>query len=329
MKTSYSQLKLWARRALLGNYSLAIGAELAMYGITMGVMMGLELFLMIGAVVVVIAGESAMTAYTVVMFVLIYGTIFGVEMMLTPGVLRMYMNLCTGQKAKVGDIFFAFKNHRGKFALITLAVAVIMIVIMAPMIVLLAAVGMTGDAGGFLVAFSVIYWIVLGVATVYVQLTFGMFYFIIIEDPDKGILQALSESRQMMRGNRCRYFGLGLSFLGILALAYMSLGIGMLWIVPYLICTNVFFYLDLKPVVEVYQPQWEMAGMQGETFVEAGYTEMPSQVPAEPGYTAMPSQVPAEPGYTEMPEQAPVEPEQPQSSAQPDDIYESYESQNW
>jgi len=318
MKTSYSQLKMQARRALLGNYSLAIGAELAMYGITMGVMMGLELFLMIGAVVVVIAGESAMTAYTVVMFVLIYGTIFGVEMMLTPGVLRMYMNLCTGQKAKVGDIFFAFKNHRGKFVLITLAVGVIMIVIMAPMIVLLVAVGMTGDAGGFLVAFSAIYWILLGVATVYVQLTFGMFYFIIIEDPDKGILQALSESRQMMRGNRCRYFGLGLSFLGILALAYMSFGIGMLWIVPYLICTNVFFYLDLKPVVEVYQPQWEMAGMQGETFVEAEFTEVPGQAPVEPG-------------YVEMPGQAPAEPEQPhpQSSAQPDDMYESYESQNW
>ena len=119
----------------------------------------------------------------------------------------------------------------------------------------------------------------------------------------------------MMRGNRCRYFGLGLSFLGILALAYMSLGIGMLWIVPYLICTNVFFYLDLKPVVEVYQPQWEMAGMQGETFVEAELTEVPGQAPAEPGYVEMPGQAPADPAQP-----------QSQSSAQPDDMYESYES---
>ena len=55
-----------------------------------------------------------------------------------------------------------------------------------------------------------------------------------------------------MRGNKGRYFYMGLSFLGILLLTYGTLGIGMLWTIPYMMCTTVYFYLDIKekPVLE-------------------------------------------------------------------------------
>ena len=48
-----------------------------------------------------------------------------------------------------------------------------------------------------------------------------------------------------MKGNRIRYFYLLISFFGISLLGVVSLGIGFLWIVPYMSMTEVEFYRDL------------------------------------------------------------------------------------
>jgi uncharacterized membrane protein len=59
------------------------------------------------------------------------------------------------------------------------------------------------------------------------------------------ILEAFRESRQMMVGNKVRMFYLVLTFIGWGILAVLSLGIGYLWIGPYIMETKTFFYLEL------------------------------------------------------------------------------------
>lgn len=44
-------------------------------------------------------------------------------------------------------------------------------------------------------------------------------FFIMADDPDKGIRQCMDESKMMMKGNKAKYFCLGLSFIGWLLLA--------------------------------------------------------------------------------------------------------------
>ncbi|WP_129045578.1 DUF975 family protein [Companilactobacillus metriopterae] len=56
----------------------------------------------------------------------------------------------------------------------------------------------------------------------------------------------ITKSRQMMDGNKWRYFVLQLSFLGWDILAWLTLGIGYIWLAPYKSATFAAFYLDLK-----------------------------------------------------------------------------------
>jgi uncharacterized membrane protein len=70
--------------------------------------------------------------------------------------------------------------------------------------------------------------------------------FILIESTDKGVLQSMRESVELMKGNKGRYFYILLSFTGMILLGYGSFGIGFLWIFPYIHSTFTEFYLDIK-----------------------------------------------------------------------------------
>ena len=48
-----------------------------------------------------------------------------------------------------------------------------------------------------------------------------------------------------MSGNKGRLFYIQLSFFGLALLAVLSCGIGLLWLMPYMLTTEVFFYLDV------------------------------------------------------------------------------------
>ena len=49
-----------------------------------------------------------------------------------------------------------------------------------------------------------------------------------------------------MDGYKLQYFFLGLSFIGWMLLCLLTLGIGFLWLIPYIQVTYAKFYLNLK-----------------------------------------------------------------------------------
>lgn len=54
--------------------------------------------------------------------------------------------------------------------------------------------------------------------------------------------QAINASKELMKGHKMEYFVLQLSFLGWILLGFVTLGIGFLWIAPYIQMTNALFY---------------------------------------------------------------------------------------
>jgi uncharacterized membrane protein len=58
--------------------------------------------------------------------------------------------------------------------------------------------------------------------------------------------QALKESRRIMRGNRWKLFCLQMSFLGLAFLSILTLGIGLIWLVPYQQAAIAVFYREAK-----------------------------------------------------------------------------------
>ena len=61
----------------------------------------------------------------------------------------------------------------------------------------------------------------------------------------------------MMHGNKGRFFYLQISFFGLALLCILTLGIGMLWLYPYMMTTEAFFYLDLTG--EIDQPHYDQS----------------------------------------------------------------------
>jgi uncharacterized membrane protein len=73
-----------------------------------------------------------------------------------------------------------------------------------------------------------------------------MAFYIMEENPSIGIMDAISESKEMMRGNKFRLFCLGLSFIGWVLLCVITFGIGFLWLGPYANAAFAAFYLDIS-----------------------------------------------------------------------------------
>lgn len=60
-----------------------------------------------------------------------------------------------------------------------------------------------------------------------------------------GATSFISESRNLMKGHKARLFWLDISFIGWYLLGFLTLGIGLLWINPYVQATKAAFYDDL------------------------------------------------------------------------------------
>jgi len=78
------------------------------------------------------------------------------------------------------------------------------------------------------------------------SLSYSMAFFIMSDDPNIEIMEALDKSKKMMYGYKWKYFCLGLRFIGWIILGILSLGIGLLWVVPYLHVSHAKFYEDIK-----------------------------------------------------------------------------------
>lgn len=77
--------------------------------------------------------------------------------------------------------------------------------------------------------------------------------FIMAEDPRKGIMQCIRESKEMMVGHKMDLFVLHLSFIPWLLLIVVTCGLGFIYVNPYMTVTLANFYNDLKPVRTFYQ----------------------------------------------------------------------------
>ncbi len=76
---------------------------------------------------------------------------------------------------------------------------------------------------------------------------YAMAFFIIAEDEDCGPLEAITRSKEMMVGNKWKYFCLQWRFFWWILLAVFFTGcIGFLWLVPYMQTSMAKFYEDVK-----------------------------------------------------------------------------------
>ncbi len=94
--------------------------------------------------------------------------------------------------------------------------------------------------------FIVLWSLLLIVPGIIAALSYAMTYYVICEDQHIGPLEAIAKSKNLMRGHKWELFCLGFRFFGWILLCVLSLGLGFLWLIPYILVTMAHFYDDIK-----------------------------------------------------------------------------------
>ncbi|MBQ9845309.1 MAG: DUF975 family protein [Oscillospiraceae bacterium] len=99
----------------------------------------------------------------------------------------------------------------------------------------------------FLTTLYVLLWsFLLVVPGIIASYSYKMAPYILMENPDMTASDAIKASKELMNGNKWRLFCLEFSFIGWSLLAAVTLGIGMLFLRPYMEAAGAAFYREIK-----------------------------------------------------------------------------------
>ena len=96
---------------------------------------------------------------------------------------------------------------------------------------------------GVLAAVGFILLIIPGIIAI---LMFSQVFFIMGEDKEIGAYDALVKSMNMMKGYKWKFFRIILRLMGLVILCIFTLGIGFIWLAPYINVVYAKFYDDIK-----------------------------------------------------------------------------------
>lgn len=230
MKKTSSELKCMAKGLLAGHYGLLIGAALLYGGGSLVITMVLELVFQ--------SDHSFNILYFICsLIVSLLSTIF------TIGYEKMILEISRGREARLGDLLYGFSHQPDRIILLTILLSLVSLACMLPGSLLLAA-----GAIMKLIPLTLVGILALLAGTVFLFiLSFGysMVFLLYLDNPEKGVIQLMRESRTLMKGNKGRYFYLQISFIGLMLLSILTCFIGLFWLVPYMEMTSVLFYRNL------------------------------------------------------------------------------------
>lgn len=138
--------------------------------------------------------------------------------------------------------------------------------------------GLSIVMGFFVFAWSLLLWVP-GIIAMY---RYSQAVYIFAENPDKGIMDCINESKAMMYGHKMDKFVLDLSFILWYLLAGVTCGLAGLYVTPYVAVTNAAFYNSLKYGGN-YQQQYGYGagygGYQQNGYQPGGYQQAGGQQP--------------------------------------------------
>ncbi|MGM0443221.1 MAG: DUF975 family protein [Fibrobacterota bacterium] len=88
---------------------------------------------------------------------------------------------------------------------------------------------------------------------------YAMTFFVLADDPSLSTFDAITKSRELMEGRKMELFFLTLRFFGWGLLALLTLGIGFLWLFPYVQLSMANFYRDARHEYDSSSPDVEFS----------------------------------------------------------------------
>ncbi len=98
------------------------------------------------------------------------------------------------------------------------------------------------------VLFTLLWALLLIIPGIIAAISYSQVFYILNDDGIISAGDAIKKSKKMMYGYKWKYFCLGFRFIGWALLSILTLGIGFLWLFPYIQVTMAKFYDDVKSV---------------------------------------------------------------------------------
>jgi uncharacterized membrane protein len=164
------------------------------------------------------------------------------------------MGTVRGETMNTDVLFSGFSNFWksvGLYFMINLMAGLAVFVAVLPVFFLLGVTsGMTGQEVPaeenplFVLAMAVAI-ILAMVFSFYVYLRYSLVFFILNDNPDIGVFEALKESVRRMNGHKKKLLGLYLSFIPWFIVGFLAFFIGIFWAFAYAMAAFAAFYDDL------------------------------------------------------------------------------------
>lgn len=214
-------IKRTARESLKGKWGFAILTVIIGFGIYNFVPMFFEVILS-GGFSNWAMNDTTSPVISFVSFILSF-LLFPI----TIGVYWGFLNMVRGMEATIEDVFKLVVNL-GLY---------------------LKSIGLFLLVGVYTILWSLLF-IIPGIIK---AIAYSQVYYILKEHPDYSLNEIITASRKLMDGNKWKFFLLQLSFIGWGILCIFTLGIGLLWLIPYFIASMAAFYNEISNQLDDYE----------------------------------------------------------------------------
>lgn len=233
MHITISELKRLARQNLSGQYRTAIGVFL-IPALILSVVMSIFSYA-IGEPVVL---SQQIITYAVNFLVVLIAEVF------SAGTILVHISLARHQPVGISMIYYGFKNHPDRYIVAGLYSLLLSTLASLPSMasVIYFYYFDSSTKGIVLMLIASLLSIML---ILFIESNIVLIFYHLIEHPEATVWDAIRASYQHMHGSRVRFIGMILSFLPMLLLTVLSLGLGILWVSPYFSQCNALFYLDV------------------------------------------------------------------------------------
>lgn len=208
-----SELKRQAKLSLKGKWGLAVLLTLIVFLISTFLPLVVEIILSGGFTQWLFQDETPFWATT-------FSTLLTIALLpLTVAVYWFFLTLVRNENPNIYKVFSIYKDGKNTLKLIFASIL-----------------------QGILIFLWTLLLIIPGIIK---SMSYSQMFFLLRDFPELTTLEAISESKKRMKGLKWKYFLMHLSFIGWGILCLFSLGIGFLWLIPYIGTTMATFYNEL------------------------------------------------------------------------------------
>jgi len=208
-----SEIKYDARQSLKGEWGKVVGLTFLYLVLSVGINLSIEIYASGGFI------NWLNQEYTPPLASILTAIISVILIPLSIAIVWFYLDLVREKNAEISQVFTIYTDVKA----------------------MLKVIGASIMVGIFTFLWSLL----LIIPGIIKGLAYSQTFMLLKDHPEYSIFEAITESRRRMHGYKWKYFLLNLSFIGWGILCLISLGIGFLWLTPYVYASNATFYQNL------------------------------------------------------------------------------------